>query len=201
MSGKSINILQRDISAAPFYYRFHYWSIFGKLNFSKNITQCDISYATYQVSRFYEDPCRTHSAAVEYLAGYLRGTRDDGFILNTNHVKSFKVYPDTEICGNWYRPTTINDPLTKKSQSGYILLYTVGPTVWASKVQTVIYLTSTEAEYVSLSQSLSILIPLIGIIREMKIFAFEVFLKEPIVYCKALKDNVEMVNLVSHLNR
>ena len=70
----------------------------------------EIYYATHQLYRFYEDPCCTHGAAIYHLARYFCGNRDDRLILDLNHGKSFEVYADADFCGNWYRPTAINEP-------------------------------------------------------------------------------------------
>ena len=82
-------------------------------------------------------------AAIEHLAKYLRGTREDGLILDQNCAKSFEVYADSDFCGNWYRLTASDNPLTAKSWPGYILLYEGRPIVWAYKLQNFIPLSST----------------------------------------------------------
>ena len=81
-------------------------------------------------------------------------------------------------------PTSSEDPSTAKSLSGYVILYAGFPIVWDSKLQTIIDLSSTEAEYVLLSQSLQDLIPIMVLVKEMKKIGFEVFLEEPILHCK-----------------
>ena len=109
-------------------------------------------------------PC-THSAAIEHIAVYLRVTCNDRLILDPNRPKYFKLYADTDFCGNWYRPTVSNDPSTAKSRSGYVTLYAGFPIVWASKLQTLVALSSTEAECISLSPSLRYLFRLTALIK------------------------------------
>ena len=58
-----------------------------------------------------------------------------------------------------------------------------------------IALSSTEAKYVSLSQSLRDFIPIMGITKEMKTFGFEVSSEELIVYYKAFQDNTVAIDL------
>ena len=72
-------------------------------------------------------------------------------------------------------PTASNEPLTAKPRSGYILLYTGCPVVWDYNMQMVIVLSSSESEYIYLSQSWRYLIPFMGLIKETKTFCFEVF--------------------------
>jgi hypothetical protein len=185
----STKILHRDLSAPPFDNRFHYRSIVGKLNFLEKCTRCDISYATHQIARFSEDPRRTHGEAIEHLVKYLRGTRNEGIVLNPQRERSFDVFADADFCGNWYKSTANEDPSTAKSRSGYVIMYAGCPVVWSSKLQTSIALSSCEAEYISLSQALRDTIPLMELIKELKHFKFNVFTSEPIIHCKAFEDN------------
>ena len=120
---KSKVILQRDFSAPPFKHWFYYIYVIGNTNFLKKSTWGNISYATHQVTQSCKYPCFRHSATIKHLIGYLSGTCNDGLILHPNCAKSFEVYVDADLCENWYRPTPSNDPSTKKSQSGYVLLY------------------------------------------------------------------------------
>jgi hypothetical protein len=42
-------------------------------------------------------------------------TREQGIILHPNDGKSFEVYADADVCGNWNRATAMNDVSTAKS--------------------------------------------------------------------------------------
>ena len=53
------------------------------------------------------------------------------------------------------------------SRSGFIIKYASCPIAWSPKLQTEIALSTTEAEYISLSQSLRDLIPLLNINDEL----------------------------------
>ena len=61
----------------------------------------------------------------------------------------------------------------------------------------VIAVPSTESEYVSVQQSLIYLIPLMGLMKEMKMFGFEIFSQEPIVHCKEFEDNSGAIEFMS----
>jgi hypothetical protein len=69
-------------------------------------------------------------------------------------TKSFDVFADADFVRHWHRMTASNDLSTAKSQSGYVILYARCPIAWCSKLQTIIALSSFEAEYVALSESL-----------------------------------------------
>ena len=106
-----------------------------------------------------------------------------------------EVYADTEFYGNWHRPTASNDPANAKSRSGYVILYARYHKILAYKLKTVITLSSTEAEFISLSQPLRYLIPLMGLKKESKTFGFEVFWKNSILHCKAFEDKSGTIEL------
>ena len=74
--------------------------------------------------------------------------------MKPNKSKSLEVYADADFSGNWYKPTATDDASTAKSRSGYLVLYASCPIIWSSRLQTQVALSTTEAEYISLSQSL-----------------------------------------------
>jgi len=77
---------------------------------------------------------------------------------------------DASHAGEWRKhgDEAINDPTTAKSRSGYVLLYAGCPIVWASKLQTEIALSSTEAEYIAISSAMREVIPLLRLMDEVK---------------------------------
>ena len=110
-------------------------------------------------------------------------------------AKSFKVYSDSDFCGNWCRLAVSYDPSTAKLRSGSVLIYVGCLIVWDSELQMAIDLSSIQAGCVSLSHSLRYLIPLMVLIKEMKTFGFEIFLEERIVHCKAFDDNYGAIGI------
>jgi hypothetical protein len=185
----SSKILKRDEKAPLYRGSFHYRSIIGKLNFLEKSTRPDIAYAVHQCARFCEDPKQTHFDAVIHLAKYLAGTVDQGIILDPKHDKSFEVYADADFAGNWNKITAHKDPSTAKSRSGYVILFADCPIIWSSKLQTQIALSTTEAEYIALSQSLRETIPLMQLLEEFKGRGYPVVSTKPRVHCKAFEDN------------
>ena len=67
---------------------------------------------------------------------------------------------------------------------------------WASKQQTIIALSSTKAEYITLSQGLCNTSLLMYLIKEFKYYEFKVYSKEYQVHCKAFEDNSSALKLV-----
>ena len=61
--------------------------------------------------------------------------------------------------------------------------------MWASRLQTEIALSVTDAEYVTLSQALHEVIPIMNLMKEMNNYGYNVENPVPKINCKAFKDN------------
>jgi Reverse transcriptase (RNA-dependent DNA polymerase) len=138
--------LHRDVSGKPYSDNWHYHSIIGKLNFLEKSTRPDIAYAVHQCARFCLEP-------VKRIGKYLADNGDMGMILNPK-MHSFECYVDADLVGNWNRVTADVDQGTAKSRTAFIISYGGCPVAWASKLQTEVALSSTEAEYNALLESL-----------------------------------------------
>jgi len=125
---------------------FNYRSIVGKLNYVAQTTRPDIMYATHQVAKYSSDPRKSHGEAILYLVRYLKKTRDYGLKFKPDPEKGFECYCDADFSGNWNRSFARVDPSTSKSRSGCIVFYAGCPVCWASKLQSQVALSTTEAE-------------------------------------------------------
>ena len=75
-------------------------------------------------------------------------------------------------------------------------MYTNCPNPWVSCLQTEIALSTAEAEYIALSQSLRDLIPLITFLKEInKVFSVQV--KTPTFVCKVHEDNQSCITMAT----
>ena len=194
---KSTCILQRFEKSEPFNKRWHYRSIIGKLNYLEKCTRPDIAYAVHQCARFCEDPKEEHAKAVEFLVRYLAGTKDKGIILHPKNVPVIDVYADADFAGNWNKTTAEWDPSTAKSRTGYLINFAGCPIHWASKLQTQIALSTTEAEYIALSQSLREAIPVMQLVREMREKHIINIDDKAKIYCRCFEDNVGALELAN----
>jgi hypothetical protein len=191
----SSTILRRDLDGEPFKEKWDYRSIVGKLNFLEKPTRPEIAYAVHQCTRFASNPRQSHANAVKYLCRYLLATKDKGLILKPDESKSFEVHVDCDFAGNWVKEDAMNDPSTAKSRTGYIISYSGCPVVWASKLQTEVVLSSTESEFVGLSESLRIAIVMMNLLKEMQSFGIPISKTTPTVYCKLFEDNAGAIQL------
>jgi hypothetical protein len=185
----SSRILLRDDDGEPWLdEKWKYRSIIGKLNFLEKSTRPDIAYAVHQCARFTANPKLSHAEAVKNIVRYLKGTRDRGIILNPRE-QSLECYADASFGGDWHRPTAALDKTTARSRTGYLLTYSGCPIIWASKLQTEIALSTTEAEYIALSAALREVIPLMDLIKEARQHGFDFPFAPAKVHCKAFEDN------------
>ena len=181
-------ILQRDEDGESFDNRFNYRSVIGKLNYLEKGTRPAIAYAVHQVARFSLDPKQSHAQAVDE-----QQKTKASFSIRTK--KSFEVFADADYSGKWFPKTVAFDSSTAKSRSGYVISIFGCPLIWQSKLQTQMALSTTEAEYIALSQSLRDTIPIMELTKEIHAHGFRHEYTSPKVKCKAIEDNMGALEL------
>ncbi len=152
-------------------------------------------YATHQIAKYLSDPRQSHGEAILYLVRYLKKTHDLGLKFKPDPKKGFECYCDADFSGNWNREFTPVDPSTAKSQSGWIIFYAGCPISLASKLKSQIVLSTTEADYITMSQALCDVVPVVNLPQEMKKRNFKVVCIKPYVYCKVFEDNAGAARL------
>ncbi len=71
--------------------------------------------------------------------------------------EGMECWVDTAHASEWNNKTASNDPNTARSRMGYVITYAGCPMHWSSKMQTEIALSTTEAEYIALSQAMRVM--------------------------------------------
>ena len=127
----------------------------------------DISYNVHQCARFSENPKAEHVKAVKHIGRYLLKTRKMVTIFNPND-EQFTVYADAGFSGNWKPDEAEGNYNTAKSRSGYIIVFMNCVISAKSQLQTEVALSTTEAEYIALSQALRRTIPIMRLVNEIK---------------------------------
>lgn len=183
----SSQTLFRYESSPDFDGHFNYRSVIGKLGYLCS-TRPDISYAVHQCARFSANPKNEHAKALKWLGRYLLGTKERGLIYEPQET-SFDCYVDADFAGNWNQVDAAADIDTARSRTGYIIYYANCPLIWASKLQTQVALSTTEAEYIALSTALRELIPIMELLKEMKRLGFKCKATTPTIHCTAFEDN------------
>jgi hypothetical protein len=93
------------------------------------------------------------------------------------------------FAGNWNQSLVPFDPSMAKSRSGWIVFYAGCPVIWASKLQSQVAMSTTEAEYITMSQSLRDVLPIMFLVNKIKTHGFNVISTIPNIFCKAFEDN------------
>ena len=112
------------------------------------------------------DPKKSHEESVKRIGRYLKKTKYKGLVLTTNGSNGLECYDDADFDGSWCREYAYQVE-SVFSRTGYIIKFENFPIAWVSKMQTEIYLSTTEAEYISLSQGMRYLITLRHIMLEV----------------------------------
>jgi len=187
-------ILQRNTNGPKRTQDWNYRSVIGVLNYVQAMTRPDISYAVHKCARFCQAPKASHELAVKRIGRYLASTKDKGIILTPNPSKGFECYVDADWAGNWHDDYA-NDDASVLSRTGYIITYAGCPIIWSSKMQTLIALSTTEAEYIALSSALRKVITLMNILSELRDFNIPIPTSTPIIRCRVFEDNMAALEL------
>jgi hypothetical protein len=155
-----------------------------------------MAFAVHQCARFSANPRVSHAKAFRRIAKYLHGTANKGIILEPNG-QSFESYVDADFCGLWNPQTAMNDAMTSKSRTGFVINYAGCPLTWASRLQTETALSTTEAEYMALSENTRVLLPIMDLLEEGMKHGVPVHTTEPTVRCRIFEDNAGALELAN----
>ena len=111
-----------------------------------------------------------------------------------SHLMYMSIQTSAEIGIQMGAP---DDPDTAWSRTGFIIEYAGCPLIWASKMQTLIALSSSEAEYIALSTSLREAIPLMELLHKIRDQGFDIKSSKPTVHCKVLEDNSRALEIAT----
>ena len=129
---------EEDMSRVP------YASAVGSLMYAMVCTRPDIAHAVGVLSRFMSKPGKEHWTAVKRVFRYLRGTSDYGLCYQgrpgLDRVLDIRGFVDADWAG---------DLDQRRSTSGYVFNLFGGAVSWMSKKQSVVALSTTEAEYMA----------------------------------------------------
>lgn len=108
-------------------------------------------------------------------------------MLNIDESKGIECYTDDNFAGGQNKETT-TDPTLVSSRTGYISFYKGCPMTWKSKIQTEISLSTTEVQYISLSQAMRDVIPFMHMSEELNI-NYDLQANTPKLHSKLFEDN------------
>jgi len=115
----------------------------GSLMFVAIVSRPDIMFAVSRVSRHLHNYGQEHWNEVKRIIRYLKGTINFG-ISYKKSIHPLQGYTDADFA---------RDQATRKSTSGYTFILSEGAVTWSSQKQSVVSLSTTEAEYVAASSA------------------------------------------------
>jgi hypothetical protein len=123
-----------------------YQSMISYINYLTTQTRPDIAYTVSVLSRFLVNPLPVYIKAAKRVLQYLKGTIDFSIIYSSTEplALNLQLFSDTDYTGNRY---------TYRSTGAYIRFFAGRPATWQSKHQSVVAQSSTESEYIALSEA------------------------------------------------
>ena len=122
--------------------RSRYQTIIGSLLYLMLGTRPDIAFAVTKLAQFAANPLQEHLDKALYICRYLVGTSEYRLTYDGSSMEGLSACTDSD----W-----ASDKDSRRSQSGYFVKLAGGLISWTSRVQKTIALSSTEAEYMALS--------------------------------------------------
>jgi hypothetical protein len=120
--------------------------LLGELQFLANNTRPDISFAVNRLAAYTANPSLQHVTTLKRILRYLAGTKNLGITYSKNLNENSNIF-------HGFADAAFANHDDLKSTSGYVFSAAGGAITWKSKKQTTIALSSTEAEYVALSEA------------------------------------------------
>ena len=137
-----------------------YANAVGSLMYAMVCTRPDISQAVGVVSRYMHDPGKGHWQAVKWILRYLQKTVDVGLIFEQDktHGQYVAGYVDSDYAGDLDK---------RRSTTGYLFTLARAPVSWKSTLQSTVALSTTEAEYMAVSEAVKETIWLKGLLEDL----------------------------------
>jgi len=122
--------------------RSRFQTVIGSLLYLMLGTRPDIAFAVTKLAQFAANPSKEHLDRALYICRYLVGTSKYQLSYDGNSGEGISACTDS----HW-----ASDPTERRSQSGYFVRMAGGLISWTSRAQKTVALSSTEAEYMALS--------------------------------------------------
>ncbi|KAL5804929.1 hypothetical protein ACOSQ3_031729 [Xanthoceras sorbifolium] len=137
-----------------------YSNAVGSVMYAIVCTRPDISQAISVVSRYMHDPGKGHWQAVKWILRYLMDTVDVGLVFQRDN--------DDGQCVTGYVDSDYAEDLDKRrSTTNYVFTLAKGPVNWKSTLQSTVALSTTEAEYMAVSEAVKEAIWLQGLLEDL----------------------------------
>ena len=135
--------LKKEVPPAERNHHFPYGETVGKLMYAMVCTRPDIAFQVSTVARFVSQPAEDHVVAVKRIIRYLKGTRDASLVFGQGGL-CLVSFADADYAA---------DEETRRSVAGRIHILNSGPVSWSSRMMQVVALSTTEAEFMSMTEA------------------------------------------------
>ena len=139
-----------------------YASVVGSVMYSMICTRPDLTFASSLISRFMANPGKDHWCVVKWVLRYIRGIVDYGLLYEKREQYGDQLvgYCDSDFYGDLDR---------RRSSTGYCFTLFRNVVSWKSSLQSVVALSTTEAEFMALTEATKEALWLQGLIEEIGI--------------------------------
>jgi len=148
---------EKNATAEPAFRKI-YQEMVGCLNYVASSLRFDIALPTGILSRFLNNPNESHMNAAVRIFGYLHGTNMLGLLFSSNAMGGLEAYVDSDWGGC---------PETLRSTTGWIVLLGGSVISWSSKRQSVVALSTCEAEYMAAAEAVKEIIWIRWLLEEL----------------------------------
>ena len=147
----------------------------------------------HQCVCFSNDPMLPYGWAIKPIVNYLIEKVDCGIFYKPDSTKGIKCFIYADFVGGWSQ-LDANNAENVMSCTGYVIIYAGFPVLLCSKLQTWTSTSTTEAEYISISQGMRKVIPFVFLLREF-IVIFNLYLPLPRIKYKVFEDNQRWIQI------
>ena len=116
----------------------------GGLSYLATCTRPDLTFTVSALARYLHDPSYYHLCHAKRVMRYVAGTKNYGIFYPARPLTSLTM--DASVDSDWGA-----DVETRRSVTGFVVTINGSPIYWRSKRQTIVSLSSGEAEYMALS--------------------------------------------------
>ncbi|CAM8931496.1 unnamed protein product [Rhodiola kirilowii] len=132
----------------------------GSVMYAMLCTRPDLAFSISVLSRFMSNPCENHWLGMKYLLRYLSSTANLGLVYADFDSKHDIVgYVDSDYA---------NNKDNRKSTTSFFFTWAGNCISWKSQLQSIVALSSTEAEYIASTEAVKEAILLKGMIKEIQ---------------------------------
>jgi len=135
-----------------------YRAAIGSLLFLASNTRPDLMHSIALLSKFNNKPKSRHWDAVQRVLRYLRGSIHKGILYEYKPTMTIEVYTDADWAA---------DATNRKSITGTLITLAGGPVIFRSNQQSLVSLSTTEAEYIAAAETVRDLVWIKSLLNDL----------------------------------